>query len=74
MNYKQEKKEFERRFTFGKEASVVILRDDIKPIDIWNRITQVFAKRVEKRAFKKGFEQGKVWQMTDELERKVKDT
>lgn len=32
-----------------------------------------FIRKVHREAFKQGFEQGRAWQMLDELERKVKE-
>ena len=56
MNYKQEKKEFEKKFFPSSDD--LEKPTGMSPIvgslpDVWNWITQVFAKRVERKERKK---------------------
>ncbi len=61
MNYAKGKKEFEKKFTrkvtIGKfdpsMRCLVTFGIYVSPKDIWNWITQVFAKRVERKLIKK---------------------
>lgn len=59
MNYTKEKKEFEKEFVKPKSGlRVVSINNEAyltnpKVKDIWNWITQVFAKRVERKLIKK---------------------
>ena len=53
MDYTKEKKEFEREFVQKGDFKPEVWSWKMNPDHLWNWITQVFAKRVERKLIKK---------------------